>query len=90
MISTENIDSYINLPTMKLAIISGTTAPGGGPRHIYSLIENLDRNEWDVVVCTHQDGSYWHKFIALGVTPYDLVLRRISLATFFSLLKIIF
>ena len=61
---------------MKFAIISGTTAPCGGPRHIYSLLENLDHNEWNVVVCTHQDGYYWDKFVALGITPYDLILRH--------------
>jgi glycosyltransferase involved in cell wall biosynthesis len=74
---------------MKLAIISGTTAPGGGPRHIYSLLKKMDRREWDVMVCTHKDGSYWNKLIALGVTPYDLVLRKLSLSTFFKLLNIL-
>jgi glycosyltransferase involved in cell wall biosynthesis len=74
---------------MKLAIISGTTAPGGGPRHIYSLLKKMDRREWDVMVCTHNDGSYWNKLIALGVTPYDLVLRKLSLSTFFKLLNIL-
>jgi glycosyltransferase involved in cell wall biosynthesis len=74
---------------MKLAIISGTTAPGGGPRHIYSLLEKMDCKEWDIIVCTHNDGSYWNKFIALGMTPYDLVLRKLSLPTFFKLLNIL-
>ncbi len=75
--------------TMKLAIINGTTAPGGGPRHIYGLLEQMDRKEWDIMICTHCDGSYWDKFVALGITPYDLVLRRLSLSTFFKLLKIL-
>ena len=74
---------------MKLAIISGTTAPGGGPRHIYSLLEKMDRKKWDVMVCTHNDGSYWNKLIALGITPYDLVLRKLSLSTFLKLLRIL-
>lgn len=74
---------------MKLAIISGTTAPGGGPRHIYSLLEQMDRKEWDIMVCTHNDGSYWDKLIALGITPYDLVLRKLSLSAFFKLLRIL-
>ncbi len=74
---------------MKLAIISGTTAPGGGPRHIYSLLEKMDRKEWDIMVCTHNDGSYWNKLIALGIAPYDLVLRKLSLSTFFKLLNIL-
>ncbi|MEE3252663.1 MAG: glycosyltransferase [Nitrospinota bacterium] len=74
---------------MKLAIISGTTLPGGGPRHIYSLLEKMDRKEWDIMVCTHKDGSYWDKLIALGITPYDLVLRRLAFFTFFRLFKIL-
>ncbi|MBC8285388.1 MAG: glycosyltransferase [Nitrospinae bacterium] len=74
---------------MKLAIISGTTAPGGGPRHIYSLLEKMDRKEWDIMVCTHNDGSYWGKLTALGITPYDLVLRRLSFFTFIELFKIL-
>ncbi len=74
---------------MKLAIISGTTAPGGGPRHIYSLLEKMDRKEWDVIVCTHNDGSYWDKLIALGIAPYDLVLRKLSLSAFLKLLRIL-
>ena len=74
---------------MKLAIISGTTLPGGGPRHIYSLLEKMDRKEWDIMACTHKDGSYWDKLIALGITPYDLVLRRLAFFTFFRLFKIL-
>ena len=74
---------------MKLAIISGTTIPGGGPRHIYSLLEKVDRKKWDIIVCTRKDGSYWDKLIALGITPYNLVLRRLSIFTFFELFKIL-
>ena len=74
---------------MKLAIISGTTLPGGGPRHIYSLLEKMDRKIWDIIVCTRKDGSYWDKLIALGIAPYDLVLRRLSVFTFFELFKIL-
>ena len=74
---------------MKLAIISGTTLPGGGPRHIYSLLEKADRKKWDIIICTRKDGSYWDKLIALGITPYDLVLRRLSFFTFFELFKIL-
>jgi len=74
---------------MKLAIISGTTLPGGGPRHIYSLLEKMDRTEWDIIVCTRKDGSYWDKLIALGITPYNLVLRQLSFFTFIELFKIL-
>jgi len=74
---------------MKLAIISGTTLPGGGPRHIYSLLEKMDHTEWDIIVCTRKDGSYWDKLIALGITPYNLVLRQLSFFTLIKLFKIL-
>jgi len=49
----------------------------------------MDSKEWDIMVCTHKDGSYWDKLIALGITPYDLVLRRLAFLTFFELFKIL-
>ena len=73
----------------KICHISGTTLPGGGPEHIYQLLKRLNRNEWEVVVCTLQDGSYWEKFNSLGVKTHNLVLRKLSLKTPFKLLSIL-
>ena len=73
----------------KICHLSGTTVPGGGPEHIYQLLKRLNRNEWEVVVCTFQDGSYWDKFNSLGVKTYNLVLRKLSLYTPFKLLSIL-
>jgi len=73
----------------KICHISGTTIPGGGPEHIYQLIKRLNKNEWEVILCTSRDGSYWEKFNSIGIKSYDIVLRRISLNTAFQLFSIL-
>lgn len=73
----------------KICHISGTTLPGGGPEHIYQLLKRLNQRDWDVIVCTSQDGLYWEKFNSLGIKTYNLVLRKISLDTPFKLFSIL-
>ena len=73
----------------KVCHISGTTLPGGGPEHIYQLLKRLNRNEWEVIICTSNDGSYWNKFNSLKVLTYNLPLRQLSLFIAFKLLAIL-
>jgi len=73
----------------KICHISGTTLPGGGPEHIYQLLKRLNRNEWEIIICTSNDGSYWGKFNSLKVSAYDLSLRQLSLFVVFKLLAIL-
>jgi len=63
--------------------------PGGGPEHIYQLLKRLNRNEWDIVLCTLKDGSYWEKFNSIEIKTYNLALRKISIKTLFNLLFIL-
>ena len=73
----------------KIFYISGTTIPGGGPEHIYQLLKRLNRDEWEVLLCTSQDGPYWEKFNSLGIKAYNLTLRKISLNTAFQLFHVL-
>ncbi len=73
----------------KICHISGTTLPGGGPEHIYQLLKRLNRNEWEIIICTSNDGSYWDKFNSLKVLAYNLPLRQLSLFTAFKLFAIL-
>ena len=73
----------------KICHISGTTLPGGGPEHIYQLLKRMNRNEWEVIICTSSDGSYWEKFNSLKVSTRDLPLRQLSLLTTFKLFTIL-
>ena len=73
----------------KICHISGTTIPGGGPEHIYQLSKRLNRNEWDIIICTLRDGSYWEKFNSIGAKTYNLTLRKILLSTAFNLFRIL-
>ena len=73
----------------KICHISGTTLPGGGPEHIYQLIKRLNRNQWDIIICTTKDGYYWEKFNSLSIATYNLTLRQLSLITPFKLFSIL-
>jgi len=73
----------------KICHISGTTIPGGGPEHIYQLLKRLNRKEWEVFICTSQDGSYWDKFNSLDIKIYNLKLRKLSMYTPFKLFSIL-
>ena len=73
----------------KVCHISGTTLLGGGPEHIYQLLKRLNRNEWEIIICTSNDGSYWDKFNSLKVLTYNLPLRELSLFIAFKLLAIL-
>jgi len=73
----------------KICHISGTTIPGGGPEHIYQLLKRLNRKEWEVFICTSQDGSYWDKFNSLDIKIYNLTLRKLSMYTPFKLFSIL-
>ena len=73
----------------KIFHISGTTLPGGGPEHIYQLIKHLNHNEWEFILCTAKDGSYWGKFNSLGIKIYNLALRKPSFRESFKLFLIL-
>ena len=65
----------------KILHISGTTIAGGGPEHIFQLLKRLNQNEWEIIICTLNDGLYWKKFNSLGIKTYSLPLRILSLKT---------
>jgi len=73
----------------KLVHISGTTLLGGGPECLYQLIKHINPQEWEVVVCTKNDGPYWDKFRSFGIKTHDLSLRELSLFTLFRLLHVL-
>ena len=63
----------------KIVYVNGTTLLGGGPEHLYQLVKQLNPQEWEVVVCTRNDGPYWDKFRSLGIKVHDLALSGCSL-----------
>jgi glycosyltransferase involved in cell wall biosynthesis len=72
-----------------IVYISGTTLLGGGPEHLYQLVKQLTPQEWEVVVCTRNDGPYWDKFRSRGIKVHDLALRELSLFTLFRLFHVL-
>jgi glycosyltransferase involved in cell wall biosynthesis len=73
----------------KIFHISGTTIPGGGPEHIFQLLKRLNQSEWEIVLCTFNDGCYWAQFNSLKIKVYNLALRILSLKTAYKLFLIL-
>ena len=55
-----------------------TTSPGGGPKHVYDLVRNLPRDEFQVVVAAPRDGVFFDRFRELGVTMVELPVSRLG------------
>ena len=73
----------------KIFYINGTTLPGGGPKHIYQLIKQLNKNEWEPSLCTKRNGDFWEKFYSMRIKLYDLSLQKLSPLTLFKLFFIL-
>ena len=55
-----------------------TTSPGGGPKHVFDLVRNLPRDEFEVVVAAPRDGVFFDRFRELGVIMVELPLSRLG------------
>jgi len=55
-----------------------TTSPGGGPKHVFDLVSQLPRDEFEVVVAAPRDGVFYERLLDLGVTLVELPLSRLG------------
>ncbi len=55
-----------------------TTSPGGGPKHVFDLVRNLPRDEFEVVVAAPRDGVFFDRFRDLGAAVVELPLSRLG------------
>jgi len=63
-----------------------TTSPGGGPKHVWDLVQHLPRNEFELVIGAPHDGIFFDRFRARGLEVVEFPLRRLS-ARHFSLTR---
>jgi len=56
-----------------------TSTPGGGPKHVYDLVRELPKSEFDVVVGAPRDGIFFERFQALGLRVVEFPRRRLGL-----------
>jgi glycosyltransferase involved in cell wall biosynthesis len=56
-----------------------TSTPGGGPKHVYDLVRELPKSEFEVVVGAPRDGIFFERFQALGLRVVEFPRRRLGL-----------
>lgn len=72
-----------------VCMVNVTSARGGGPEQMFGLLKNCRRDKWDAIVLTQKDGEYWKKIEDLGYPIFSLNIRRISIVTFFKMLRLV-
>jgi glycosyltransferase involved in cell wall biosynthesis len=63
-------------PTIVIRVLEllVSTAPGGGPKHVYDLVRRLPQSEFEIVVAGPRDGAFFERFRDLtGGAKVDVV-----------------
>lgn len=68
--------------------INVTSALGGGPEYMYSLVKGLDRNKYHIVAACPDDGPYFQRLRDLGIKVIDLPIRSLHLGVLLRLVRI--
>jgi len=66
-----------------------TSTPGGGPKHVYDLVRELPKGEFEVVVGAPRDGIFFERFQALGLRVVEFPQRRLGLGHLLLAIRLI-
>ena len=69
--------------------INVTSALGGGPEYMYSLVKGLDRSKYHIVAACPVDGPYFQRLRDLGIETIDLPIRSLHLGVLLRLVRIV-
>ncbi len=65
------------------------STPGGGPKHVYDLVRELPKSEFEVVVGAPRDGIVFERFQALGLRVVEFPRRRLGLGHLLLAIRLI-
>ena len=66
-----------------------STSPGGGPRHVYDLVRNLSRSEFEFMVGAPRDGIFFERFQELGIPVTEIPLGQVGIHQLFATIRLI-
>lgn len=66
-----------------------TSTPGGGPKHVYDLVRELPKDEFDVVVGAPRDGIFFERFQGLGLRVVEFPRSRVGLGHLLLAIRLI-
>jgi len=53
--------AHVKQPICVLELLV-TTSPGGGPKHVWDLVQHLPRSEFELVIGAPRDGIFFDRF----------------------------
>ena len=53
--------AHVKQPIRVLELLV-TTSPGGGPKHVWDLVQHLPRSEFELVIGAPRDGIFFDRF----------------------------
>ena len=66
-----------------------STSPGGGPKHVYDLVRNLAKREFEFMVGAPRDGIFFERFQELGIPVAEIPLGRVGIRQLFATIRLI-
>lgn len=69
--------------------INVTSALGGGPEHMYSLVKGLDKKKYRIIAACPDDGPYFQRLRDLGIEAINLPIRSLHLEVLLKLVRIV-
>jgi glycosyltransferase involved in cell wall biosynthesis len=69
--------AHVNQPIRVLELLV-TTSPGGGPKHVWDLVQHLPRSEFELVIGAPRDGIFFDRFRDRGLEVVEFPLSRLG------------
>lgn len=66
-----------------------STSPGGGPRHVYDLVRNLSKSEFEFMVGAPRDGIFFERFKELAIPVTEIPLGRVGIRQLVATIRLI-
>jgi len=69
--------AHVKQPIRVLELLV-TTSPGGGPKHIWDLVQHLPRSEFELVIGAPCDGIFFDRFRDRGLEVVEFPLSHLG------------
>ena len=69
--------AHVKQPIRVLELLV-TTSPGGGPKHVWDLVQHLPRSEFDLAIGAPRDGTFFDRFRDRGLEVVEFPLSSLG------------
>ena len=80
--------AHVKQPICVLELLV-TTSPGGGPKHVWDLVQHLPRSEFELVIGAPRDGIFFDRFRDRGLDVVEFPLSHLGARHFYLTRRLI-